>query len=51
MRLAREPGWRSALTAAIRDAKPRLFRDRETIAALEEFLGQAVGNPPPVRAG
>ena len=41
-RLAREPERRAALAATIRDAKHRLFRDRETIAALEDFLERAV---------
>ena len=41
-RLAREPERRAVLAAAIRDNKARLFRDGETIAALEDFLARAV---------
>ena len=51
VRLAREPARRAALAAVIREAKPRLFRDRETIAALEDFLERAAVNPPRDRAG
>ncbi len=46
VRLAREPGWRAAFAARIGQNKPRLWRDGETIAALEAFLVRAVAAPP-----
>ena len=46
VRLAREPAWRAVLAARIGRNKPRLWRDGETIAALEAFLARAVAAPP-----
>ncbi len=48
-RLAREPDWRAALGARVRQNKHRAFNDRDTIRALEDFLGRCMREyaPPP----
>ena len=38
MRLARDPDWRSAMGQRVAKGKHRLFRDRQAIVALEEFV-------------
>ena len=40
--LARNPSHRAALSARIRENKPRVFNDRECIDGLEDFLVKAV---------
>ena len=45
VRLAKDPADRSALRARIADSKHKVYRDRTTIAALEEFLERAVRGP------
>jgi predicted O-linked N-acetylglucosamine transferase (SPINDLY family) len=47
VRMARDRAWRSALSAKIAANKARLYRDREPIAALEEFLVSAVRDHSP----
>lgn len=42
IRLARNPGWRSVVTAKLRLNRAKLFRDQESICALEAFIIQAV---------
>jgi protein O-GlcNAc transferase len=41
VRLAREPDWRSAMGQRVAKGKDRLFRDRQAIMALEEFVDRA----------
>lgn len=43
-RLAREPAWRLDLSKRIAAGKDRVYRDRECIAALENFLEKAARN-------
>ena len=45
VRLAQDPEWRRAISRRIAEEKPRLYRDRTPIAALEDFLGRAVRGP------
>jgi protein O-GlcNAc transferase len=42
VRMARDPAWRAELRRKTATNKERLWRDRECITALEEFLEQAV---------
>ncbi len=42
VRLARDPSLRAAVGRQIAAGKSRIFRDRDTITALEAFLGDAV---------
>jgi protein O-GlcNAc transferase len=47
--LARDPGWRNVVRRRIAENKHRVYRDRECIAALEEFFcrvarGEAIGD-------
>ena len=48
VRLARDPAWRSEIRGKIAANKHRIWRDRSCIAALEDFLEQAVRHAPSV---
>jgi predicted O-linked N-acetylglucosamine transferase (SPINDLY family) len=45
VRVARDAGFRAALKARIAGQKHRLYRDRTSIAALEEFVDRVARNP------
>jgi protein O-GlcNAc transferase len=42
--LANDPAWRQAIRDRVATEKIRLFRDREAVLALENFLDRAVRN-------
>jgi predicted O-linked N-acetylglucosamine transferase (SPINDLY family) len=42
VRLARDPAWRADVRQAVAIGKHRLFRDMDSIRALEDFLAQAM---------
>ena len=41
-RLGRDPAWHAAVKARMAANKHRLYGDRASIAALEDFLGRAI---------
>jgi predicted O-linked N-acetylglucosamine transferase (SPINDLY family) len=42
VRMARDPGFRAELKARVASDKHRLYRDRTSIAALEDFIDRVV---------
>lgn len=47
VRLARDVPWRMAIKARMEANKNKVYRDKASILALEEFLKRAVRQPPP----
>jgi hypothetical protein len=42
VRLARDAAWRADVRQAVAIGKHRLFRDMDSVRALEDFLAQAM---------
>jgi len=48
VKLANNPAERTAVSRSIVDAKPRLYRDRSCISALEDFLEDVARHRPTI---
>jgi protein O-GlcNAc transferase len=46
IRLARDIAWRTSLRRRMSEEKYRVFRDRDCISALEDFLWRVAREPP-----